>query len=366
MRTTILAAFLFGSATSAVAQNGELTARLDSAASAFVALTKVPSVAVAVVHGRDTLLLRGYGLADRDAKRAATPNTIYEIGSLTKQITASAIMRLAEQGKLRLDDTISKYVRFPLQGHVVTIRNLLNHTSGIHNYTNVRAWRDTWASDLSADSIVGFVARDTFDFAPGTKWSYSNTGYVLLGMIIEKVSGKPYEKYVQDEFFTPLHLTHMRYCESHPTDTLVAKGYRFQGEQLVSSSYLSMTHPRAAGSLCASVGDWIAFENLFYRSKVVSPASVVAMTTPSTPAGSAVAYGFGLGMGPVSGHKAIMHSGGINGFATHQVYFPDDSLYVAVFTNVEAPPSPLALDLARVVLGVKPNGWGTFDRPGKP
>ena len=366
MRKTIVA-FLVAGATSASAQNAELIAKLDSAASATVRYLKLPSVAVAVVRGRDTLLLRGYGYADRDAKRAATPNTIYEIGSLTKQITASAIMRLAEQGKLKIDDTISKYVKFPLQGHVVTIRNLLNHTSGIHNYTNVAAWRSTWASDLSADSIVGFVAKDTFDFAPGTKWSYSNTGYVLLGMIIEKVSGKPYEKYVQDEFFTPLHLTHTLYCESHPTDTLMAKGYRFQGEQLVPSTYLSMTHPRAAGSLCSSVGDWIAFERLFYAGKVVSPASVLAMTTANPMPGSAIPYGFGLGIGPVAGHKAIMHGGGINGFSTHQVYFPNDSLYVAVFVNAEgAPPSPLALDLARIVLGVTPNGWGTFDRPGKP
>lgn len=347
-----------------------LVSRFDSiVVDAFMRQVHVSSVSAAVVRGGDTLLFKAYGLADRETNRAATPTTVYEIGSLTKQFTASAIMRLVEQGKLKLDDDIGQYVpRFPLQGHHVTIRNLLNHTSGIRNYTATSAWRPHWADDLSPDSVPGFVANDKFDFEPGTKEAYSNTGYHLLGLIIENVTGMLYARYVQQQFFTPLGLTQTRYCDSHPTDPRMAKGYSVKDSAFVAASYLSMTIPYAAGALCSTTGDFIAWERAFHSGRVVSAASYREMTTPpSLPGGAQTNYGFGLAMGTLAGHRAITHSGGIPGFSTVQLYLPDDSLQVVVFTNSdEFGPEPMAFDLARAVLGVAPTGMGAMDRPRKP
>jgi CubicO group peptidase (beta-lactamase class C family) len=317
----------------------------------------VPSVAVAVVRGRDTIVMRGYGLANREASRAATPNTIYEIGSITKQFTAAAIMRLVEQGKIGLQDDMSKYLPdFPLQGHHVTIRQLLNHTSGIHSYTSSPAWRATWARDLPPDSIVAFVARDSFDFAPGTKWAYNNTGYVLLGMIIEKVAGKPYATVLDEMFFHLLGLTQTGYCPSRTSDARYAAGYsvRGPGAPAVPAEYLSLTHPFSAGALCSTVRDYLAWQRALHGGRVVSAASYKEMTTPDTlPNGGRHNYGFGLAVGMLGTHRMIQHGGGINGFTTAQSWFPDDSLSVIVFTNADGiGPDMPAMNMARAVLGL--------------
>lgn len=333
----------------------DLVARIDSLANDYLASGRVPSAAVAVVRGRDTIVMRGYGYADIATRRPAGPTTVYEIGSITKQFTAAAIMRLAEQHKLSIDDDISKYVpNFPLQGHHVAIRNLLNHTSGIHNYTASPAWRAHWAEDLSSDSVVGFVKRDTFDFAPGTRWSYSNTGYMLLGMIVEKVSGEPYARYLDEQFFKPLHLTQTRYCPNHAPDTSFAVGYSFGNGALEPAAYLSMTHPFAAGALCSSVRDFLVWQRALHGGRVVGPASYEMMTTPDTLlTGRKLTYGFGLGVAMLGSHRMISHNGGINGFTTSQLFVPDDTLSVIVFTNSDAAsPDPVAFNMARAVLAL--------------
>lgn len=312
-------------------------------------------MAVAVVKGSDTIVMRGYGFADLATKPPAGPRTVYEIGSITKQFTAAAIMRLAEQGKLSLDDDASKYLSFPLQGHHVTIRQLLNHTSGIHSYTSKAEWRPHWGEDLSPDSIVGFVARDTFDFAPGAKWSYNNTGYVLLGMIVERASGTPYAQYLAEQFFRPLGLTQTSYCPAQrDRDTSFALGYSARDGQLVPTTYLSMTQPFSAGALCSSVASYLVWQRALHGGRVVSPASYALMTTPDTlNDGKRLTYGFGLSTAKLGDHRMITHGGGINGYTTSQIYFPDDSLSVIAFTNTDAAgPDFTAMNIARAVLGL--------------
>jgi CubicO group peptidase (beta-lactamase class C family) len=331
-----------------------LVARIDSLVADHLSHGPAASMAVAVVRGNDTIVMRGYGYADLEAKRPAGPRTIYEIGSITKQFTSSAIMRLAEQGKLSLDDDASKYLpNFPLQGHHVTIRQLLNHTSGIHSYTSKAEWRPHWSEDLSPDSIVGFVARDTFDFAPGARWSYNNTGYVLLGMIVERASGKPYAQYLDEQFFRPLGLTQTSYCPSRGRDTSFAVGYSARNGQLVPATYLSMTQPFAAGALCSSVASYLVWQRALHNGRVVSARSYQLMTSPDTlNNGTRLTYGFGLMTGKIGEHRMITHGGGINGFTTAQIYFPDESLSVIAFTNTDAAgPDFTAMNIARAVLG---------------
>ena len=339
---------------------GGFARQADSLARVYLAQAPAASVSIAVVRGPDTLLMRAYGLADVATQRAATANTIYEIASLTKQFTAAAIMRLVEQGKVRLDDDLSRYLpSFPLQGRRVTIRQLLTHTSGIHNYTAKPDWRAHWAEDLTPDSIVGFVARDTFDFAPGSKLQYSNTGYILLGMIIERASGRTYGAFLEEEFFRPLGLTRTHYCATSPTDSGFAKGYSVQNGALVPAAYLSLTHPFSAGGICSSVADMARWEALFHRGQVVSAQSYRLMTSPTTlSSGARANYGFGLSivnmdLANLGSRRGFAHIGSINGYLTQQIYVPADSLAVVVLSNTDAtPPLDLTLDIVQRALSL--------------
>jgi CubicO group peptidase (beta-lactamase class C family) len=360
IRLVIAALLVAGTARAQITtppERSAFIARVDSLVHAYMAETHAPGMSVAVIRGRDTLVMTGFGLADIAANRKATPATIYEIGSNTKQFTSAAIMRLSEHHKLSIDDELSKYLpQIPLHGNRVTLRQLLTHTSGIHSYTEVEAWRAHWAEDLTPDSIMGFVAKDTFDFAPGTRYKYDNSGYILLGMVIEKVSGESYAKYLESEFFQPLGLTHTSYCPSHPTDPAFATGYSKKDDGVVPHEYLSLTQPFAAGSLCSTVGDFVMWQRDLAAGKVVSPESFTLMTTAATlNNGEKIHYGFGLVPGDMLGHKEFAHSGGIPGFTTMAYYFPADSLNIVVFTNYDAAsPAFLAGNIARIAYGGTP------------
>jgi CubicO group peptidase (beta-lactamase class C family) len=357
MRITSAAALTLALTAPVAAQQPDraaLVSRIDSLAQAWLADTHTPAVSIAVLRGRDTLALKGYGLADISSKRAAGATTIYRIGSITKQFTSAAIMRQVEQGKISLDDDMSKYLPdFPLHDHHVSIRQLLNHTSGIHSYTSNIAWPLTWSKELTPREIVRFVENDTFDFAPGTKWLYNNTGYVLLGMILEKVTGMPYAQYLQREFFAPLGLRRTSYCPSSPSDTAFAAGYAVARGSVAPAQYLHMSHPFSAGALCSTVGDFAMWQRALAGGRVVNARSFGLMSTPDTlNNGNRLSYGFGLVPGNFAGHRSIGHSGGVNGFTTASLYFPADTLNVVVFSNANGGPDPLALNLARAVLGL--------------
>ena len=363
MRSPFLAGVaLLAGLSSAAAQHSTVTRdayrlRADSLVYTYLAESHAPSAAFAVIRGSDTLAYGAYGLADIDVRRPATANTIYEIGSLTKQFTSAAIMKLVEQGRVRLDDDLSKYVpQFPLQGKKVSIHELLNHTSGIHSYTSSPSWQKTWNDVLSPDAIIRFVAADTFDFAPGTAYRYDNTGYVLLGMVIEKASGQKYAKYLDAQLFKPLGLEQTSYCPSHTSDPAFALGYSKGPSGTVRAQFLDLSHPFSAGALCSTVGDFAKWQRALDGGKVVSPASYALMSTADTlDNGRKINYGFGLVPGMFDGHKTVSHTGGINGFATAGTYVPDDSLSIVVFTNYDAEsPQGVVQNLLRVAYGEDP------------
>ena len=331
-----------------------IIARIDSLAKDYMTLKKAPAVSIAVVRGRDTLVMKGYGLASRTANRAATASTIYRIGSITKQFTAAGIMREVEQGKIMLDDPITKYLPdVPTHGQRITVRNLLTHTSGVHNYTDKPEWVKRWGEEMTPRQIVAFVDKDTLDFAPGTKYSYSNTGYVLLGMILEKVTSQPYADYLQKQFFTPLGLTQTSYCPDKPKDPQFAEGYAAKSGSVKAAEYLNITQPFSAGALCSTVRDLVKWHRALVDGRVVGARSYSLMTTADTlNNGSKINYGFGLVPGQLGGKRTISHSGGINGFTTYGLYMPDENLNVIVLTNSDGGPGPLALNVARTVVGM--------------
>ena len=367
MRSALLAgAAMLAGASSAMAQRSTISRdafrpRADSLVYLYLAESHAPSASFAVIRGKDTLAFGARGLANVDASRAPTTATIYEIGSNTKQFTSSAIMKLVEQGRVKLDDDLSKYVpQFPLHGQKVSIRQLLTHTSGVHNYTNSPEWPKTWNEVLSPGAIIKFVAADTLDFAPGTAYRYSNTGYVLLGMVIEKASGQKYANYLEANFFKPLGLEETSYCPSKTSDPAFAVGYGKGPNGITRAQFMDLSHPFSAGALCSTVGDFAKWQRALDAGKVVSPASYALMSTADTlNSGRKINYGFGLVPGVFNGHKTISHTGGIPGFASAATYVPDDSLSIVVFTNYDAEsPQTLVQNLLRVAYDVAPLGRG--------
>ena len=286
----------------------------------------LPQCRLPSLRGRDTLVMKGYGLADIENEVAATAQTVYRIGSVTKQFTSVAIMQLIEQGKLSLDDDVTKFVpNAPTHGRKVLVRHLLNHTSGIPSYTDVgNSFGLVMRLDLSQDSLLATVRNDSLQFEPGTHFYYNNTGYFLLGMIIEKVTGKPYGDYLRDALFAPNGLTSTVYCGNMPLIKRRAQGYNGatdrSGERRLSSAW---TYPTRQGRSARPLAISPTWTRLLHSGKLVKAPSFATMTTPASfRAADPWQYGFGLFMDTLGTHRRIHHGGGINGFISELAYYP--------------------------------------------
>ncbi len=325
----------------------------DSLAQAFVVEREAPSVAIALVRGRDTIMMRAWGKADLEQDVAATPGSVYRIGSVTKQFTAAAVMQLVEQGKVRLDDSIATYLAtLPVPWHVVTVRQLLNHTSGIPSYTGIgAAWVRRWGEEMNPDTLVALTANLPMWFAPGSKWQYDNSGYVVLGMLIEKITGRSWGTDISERFLKPLGLDDTHNCVATPVLPRRARGYEADGKRWVNAPYLAMSQPYSAGAMCSTVGDLAKWNRALHTGHVVSAASYALMTSPE---GAAVSskYGFGLGRDTIAGRQVITHGGGINGFITGNAWVPSAELSITVLANSgSAHSDELLKQLARAALG---------------
>ncbi|MEQ1781518.1 MAG: serine hydrolase [Hyphomonadaceae bacterium] len=290
------------------------------------------------------------GLANRELNIPNTPETVFRLGSITKQFTAASILQLAEAGKLNIDDKVSKYYdKAPASWSAITIKHLLTHRSGIPSYTGLPNFFETQAAnDKTPDEIVQLTANMPLEFEPGTKFAYDNTGYVLLGYVIEKVSGQSYAAYLQEHIFGPLGMKHSGFDTTVDILPNRAAGYSFDNGKWTNARYLAMTLPHAAGSLYSTVDDLLIWDEALFAGKVVSTASLADMLTDHGDK-----YGYGIGPGDLNGHKVARHSGGINGFATDMARFQDDGLTVIALANLESARSTrLATEIARIWLGV--------------
>ena len=311
----------------------------------------IPGLSLAVVKDGKVVKAQGYGLANVELRVPATADTVYEIGSVTKQFTAAAILMLVEQGKVGLDDTVGKYVEgTPDAWKAVTVRHLLTHTSGIKSYTGLPDFRKMTVLPTTKEELVRLMAGHPLEFAPGAKWAYNNTGYFLLGLVIEKAGAKPYADFLREHIFTPLGMTSTRVNDESAVIANRASGYSRDKGALRNADAISMTWPYAAGAIVSTVTDLAKWDAALNTERLLKKGSRDAMwTRVKLNDGKESDYGFGWSVGQVRGRRNLSHGGGIPGFSAFLSRFPEDGWTVVVLTNQDNGANPGAI--ARGVAG---------------
>lgn len=306
--------------------------------------------AILVARAGKILVSKGYGMADIEDDVPNAPHTKFRLGSVTKQFTAAAILLLQERGKLSVQDSACKYLDdCPAAWQPITIHHLLTHTSGIPNFTAMPDYLKTMALPSPAKETVGRVRALPLEFKPGEKFNYSNSGYVLLGYIVEKVSGQSYEQFGRENIFQPLAMNDTGYDSGRSILKHRASGYTPAGDSLVNAAYLDMTIPHAAGALYSTVGDLYLWDQALTTEKLLTKKSRDATFTPDKNE-----YGYGWGVRRQFDRLNMAHGGGINGFATMISRFPEDKATVIVLSNNEAAPAGrIARDLAAIIFNEK-------------
>jgi CubicO group peptidase (beta-lactamase class C family) len=317
-----------------------------------------PGGAAIAVHRGQVVLRKGYGSANLELGIAMKPDHVFRLGSITKQFTAVAILQLVEAGKLTLDDDITSYVpAVQTAGHTITLRHLLTHTSGLPSFTDQPAWRAAAREDRALERELEFIKDVPPHFAPGTDWAYCNTGYRLLGAVIEKVTGETYANYVAEKIFKPAGMTHASYDETRRVTPLRVPGYSSggRGGPITNAAYVSMTQPHGAGALMANVDDLRHWHDALLAGKLVGGELLQqAHTSARLADGRETGYGFGWSVTFTAGSRAIEHGGGIQGFSTHALSVPDEQLFAVVLCNSDQPrmgPSVLCTQIAEMILG---------------
>jgi len=327
---------------------------VDSMANEAVESGSTPGLSVGVADGDEILLAKGYGLADVELSVPASAKTVYRIGSITKQFTAAAILLLAEDDGLALDDPITDFLPdYPSEGAAITVRHLLNHTSGIKSFTNMPSYRKEMRKDVSHEEIIDRFKDVPLNFAPGEKFRYCNSGYYLLGVILEKASGESYADFLQERLFRPLSLESTCYDTQARIIPNRARGYSRTGNEFRNTAYVSMTQPFSAGALASTVEDLITWQRGLVGGKLLTADSHQSMTTQGKlNDGRHTNYGLGLFVRKFDGHTALRHGGGIKGFRSDLTYLPEIDHTIVVLANCEsARPEKLSDRIARHLFG---------------
>ncbi|MCC6070279.1 serine hydrolase [Massilia sp. GCM10020059] len=332
-----------------------LAERIDAGISGYYKADE-PGATVIVTRDGATVFRKAYGVADVGSKQAMDAAMTLRLGSITKQFTAVAILMLAEQGKLALTDEISRFLPdYPTQGKKITIEHLLTHTSGIQSYTGKPSYSQTMDRDFSVSQMIDSFKNDPMLFAPGERFDYNNSGYFLLGAIIEKVSGQSYAQFLEQRIFTPLGMAHTAYEGKERSKGPRAAGHSKGETGFGPARPLSMTQPYAAGSLVSSVDDLARWDKAIADGKLLKPASWKKAFTPYKLAdGNSTGYGYGWEIGRLNGSERIAHGGGINGFSTYALRVPGKKVFVAVLSNTESGrthPEMVATKVAAIAIG---------------
>lgn len=313
-----------------------------------------PGAAILVAKEGKVIFRRGYGLANVEHRAQITPDTVFRIASMTKQFTAVAILMLMEQGRLSLDDGVAKYLPDYPEGRRITIRHLLTHTSGIWDYVRLEEIRRGMRRDVSVDELIDLFKDKPLAFEPGERKAYSNSGYTLLGVIIEKVSGRSYAEFLQKNIFEPAGM-HSSTTDTH--DKIIphrAAGYVRRNSELCNAPFISMTEPFANGNIVSSVNDLFRWNEALFHGLIEPETLKLALTPTTLNDGSVTDSACGFGISQIRGRKAVIHGGKIHGFGGYGLMVPTERLYVVWLSNHPIPgprqPSDLVAELAAIAL----------------
>jgi CubicO group peptidase (beta-lactamase class C family) len=294
-----------------------------------------PGVAVVIVKDGEVVFRKGYGMANLELGVTIEPDMVFRIGSVTKQFTAVAILMLVEQGKLSLDDSISRFLPdYPTHNYLITVKHLLTHTSGIKSYTSMPEWVSLWREDFTVEELIDVFKDQPMVSPPGERWAYNNSGYILLGAILEKVSGQTYEQFIQQSIFEPLGMQQSYYDNPLRVIPRRVSGYDKTADGFANADYISMTQPYAAGALASTLDDLARWDAALYREKLLKLETLKqAHVSHRLLDGSPTAYGYGWQISDYAGHRLVEHGGGIHGFRSRTIRLPDDHTFVAVLSN---------------------------------
>ncbi|MBT8258582.1 MAG: serine hydrolase [Bacteroidia bacterium] len=333
MRPVHLFLFLFLSVSLGFSQ--DLETQLDNYLAETYSPEK-PGATVLISRDGKAVYRKAFGMADLELGVKMKPEHVFEIGSITKQFTAVSILMLEEQGKLSVQDDITKYIPdYPTNGQTISIHHLLNHTSGIKSYTGMERFRKNARVDMTPTELIDFFKNEPMDFEPGEQFLYNNSGYILLGHIIEVVSGISYAEFIEQNIFEPLGMKNSYYGSMTKLIPNRASGYQNR-DGYVNAEYLSLTLPYAAGSIMSNVDDLLTWQNAIRDNKLITAEShAKAVNGSELNDGTHINYGYGWGENNINGSKGYQHGGGIFGYTTMGMYIPEEDVYATILTNCD-------------------------------
>ncbi len=316
-----------------------LATRIDAAIARYYKADE-PGATVIVTQRGKPVFRKAYGLASVAPRRAMTPAMVQRLASVTKQFTAAATLLLADEGRLALDDDITTHLPdYPAHDRKITIEHLLTHTSGIPSYTGIAGFADARGDDVTVQQMIDRFRDLPLEFAPGTRYRYNNSGYFLLGAIIEKVTGQPYAEFMAQRIFVPLGMQDTAYAGHERRPAPHAAGHARTAAGWGPSFALSMTQPYAAGALVSTVDDLARWDAAIAAGRLLKAATWQRVFTAYRLAdGTSTHYGYGWSVGEWHGSPALSHGGGIDGFATYVMRLPEQGIYVAVLQNADSRP----------------------------
>lgn len=320
--------------------DADFASRIDPVVQEVLQRTGTPGVSIAVVEGGRVVYSHAYGFRDLRSRSPADVDTHFEVGSITKQFTAAAILQLQEAGKLDINATLATYLPAAPHASEVTLRQLLSHTSGLPEYFTGPDVDEAAGKPTSFDMVMVRVAGKPLDFPPGAKWSYSNTGYILLGRIIELITHETYHHYVQTHFLDPLGMKQTFTMADEKTLPDMALGYRRAGGKIQLAPPLDEGFAWSAGDLVTTPADLQKWNAALTSGKVVTPADYALMATSVKTQQGDAGYGFGLFIDSIDDQPRIGHTGGSLGFTAANEYFPKQDVRIIALTNFEDDPEP--------------------------
>ncbi len=327
-----------------VLSGADIEVKVDEYIEAYLSANRF-SGSILVARGDEIIFSKGYGYANRELGVQNRPDMKYRLGSVTKQFTTMAFMQLYEREMLAIEDPISKYLSDYPRGDEITIHHLMSHTSGIPNFTSFPDYAETMSKHTTLEEIISRFKDEPLEFEPGSQYQYSNSGYILLGYIIEHVAGQPYEDFLQENIFDKTGMVNTGYDNNKRIIPNRASGYQFDGSTVTNASYIDMSIPHAAGALYATAEDLYRWDRALYTDVLLSEELKMKMFTPVHNN-----YAYGWMVSPVRERLATHHGGGINGFQTNIVRFIEDDVCIIILSNMTpAPINEITDALAAIV-----------------